>query len=548
MNTIKLRWYQQAAVDAVRQYWGRGGGNPLVQVPTGGGKSAIAGELCRWLAQDCGARVLVATHRKELIVQDEEAIRRVWPGANVGVYSAGLNRRQVRQITVGGVQSLYRKASSLGRVDVVLVDEAHLVAPKSGGQYGRLLGGLREVNCELRVCGLTATPYRLGQGLLTQGEEKIFDCVIYSVDISKLIAERYLSPLVTGSTSGSIDIANVRIQQGEYVAKDLELAADVSEVTDAVARDILQSGRKHVLVFGCGVEHAAHLRNAIRLNGLSCELVTGETPPAERKRLLREFKEGSLQAISSCDVLTTGFDAPLVDCVVLVRPTMSPALYVQMVGRGSRIADGKSDCLVLDYGGNIARHGPIDAIKIKPKQDGAGSILKDCPSCYAEVPAAKRVCPHCGHEWPPPERQERKANSSASKLDVVIGDKIQKTRHDIEKRVVRGHTSYSSGKRTLRVEYYEKGSSSPVATEFVCLEHDGFARSKAEEWWRKNTDGARVPETVDEAVQMEEWLRPIKQVVVKSSPNEKFPRVTAYVFEKTEQQEPEGEPEDDVPF
>lgn len=535
---IELRPYQKAAVDAVFTYWSKGGGHPLIEIPTGGGKSAVLGEICRRLGE-YNAKVIVATHRKELLLQDEQAIRRLWPGAPVGVYSAGLHRHERCQVTVAGVQSVFKRPKAFGYIDVLIVDEAHLVSPKANGQYGKLIQGLRWANRDLRLVGLTATPYRLGQGLLTQGKDRLFDSIVYRANVKDLIDQGYLSPLISSATTGKVDTSTVKVSQGDFVAKDLELAANVSEVTDAVVRDVQYSGRRHVLVFGVGVEHAAHLRNAFRMAGMSAETVTGQTPPAERHRILEAFKAGSLQVLSSCDVLTTGFDAPLVDCLAIVRPTMSPGLYVQMVGRGARIAPGKQNCLILDYGGNIARHGSIDQIepRVAAKKE-AGAAEKLCPSCFAEIPVAKRHCPHCGHDFPAPTREERKANMEASKLSVVGAEKKQKI-VAVSQRVVIDYVSARSQKRMLRVDYFEEGRATPAASEYVCIEHDGYARTKAEHWWDRHTGGFACPTTVDQAMGMLDYLRPVRAVkIVKDG---QYSRVAGWVFDKIK----EGADDDD---
>ena len=555
MSTITLRPYQAEAVQAVFDYWARGGGNPVVEVPTGGGKSAILGEIARRLVSEHSATVLVCAHRKELLVQDEAAIRRVWPGAKVGVYSAGLNRYETSQITVAGIQSIGRKPKLLGRVDVVIIDEAHLVPDKGNGQYRKLLEHLRFANAELRVVGLTATPYRLGQGVLTAGANKLFDSIVYRISIKRLIDEGYLSPLVSARASVAIDTGEVRIDRGDFVARELELAANVSEITDAVVRDVAETKRQHVIVFGVGVEHAAFLRNGFRFAGFSAETVTGDTPPAERARILEAFKAGRLQVLCSCDVLTTGFDAPLVDCLAVVRPTMSPGLFVQMVGRGARLAPGKTNCIVLDYGGNLARHGAIDQIEPKIKNaDGVGAPVAYCPVCLGEMPSIRRTCPHCGHVRPPPSRQERKANQRPSSLAVVAGTKKQKILA-VTERIVLDYVSQSSGARMLRVDYYgEESSTRQIASEYVCLEHEGYARMKAEAWWMQMTGRTEVPEHVEQAMDWIDWLRPVKAIRVE--PDGKFQRVVGYIFTNREPgddgdtgtTEKEAHPDEELPF
>ena len=546
---VILRTYQQEAIESVWRYWREGKRHPLIEMATGSGKSLVLASLA-WRIRDGGGRVIVATHRKELIEQDAAAILRIRPEGRreVGIYSSGLGRREVRPITVGGVQSIFRRCKELGHRDVVIIDEAHLVGPKGDTQYGKLIAGLRDTNPDLRLCGLSATPYRLGQGLLTEGDGALFTSIVYKTDIKSLIADGYLSPLVSGSATAAIDTSQARTSAGDWVLADLELAADVDSINDAVARDIYTSQRQHVLVFGVSVAHTMRLRNAIRMAGISCEAVTGDTPPDQRRRLLEDFKAGGLQCITSCDVLTTGFDAPLTDCVVLCRPTQSCSLYVQMVGRGSRLAAGKRDCLVLDYGGNIARHGPLDSLKAPQPKTGKGggqAPYKLCPQCMAQNPAMARVCSECDYEFPP---HARKANEQASKLQVIsTKPKVEPIEQRIDEVRWSDHTSKNSGKRMLRVDYFGPGSSSqwhPVATDWVCIEHDGYARQKAEEWWAVHLAGrGPCPSTVDAAMRMEEWKRPVEAIW--TVPDGKYQKITKYRFGRMRQPgEDDDEPED----
>ena len=511
---MKLRDYQQEAVDAVLAYWSKGGANPLVEVPTGGGKSAILGELARVVVQECGGRVVIATHRAELIEQDAAACRRVWPMAPLAVWSASLNKRGTAAITVCGVQTVARKARDLGVVDVLIVDEAHLIPPEGAGQYQTLVRGLKESNPALRIVGLTATPYRLGQGYLTQGDGALFSSIVYRVEIGRLVAAGHLAPLVTGSVGAQIDTSQLAIRAGEFAARDLELAADIAEVTERVADDVaaaLAAGRTSALLFGCSVAHAEHLRDALAARGTDCAVITGETEQFARQAIIGRFRRRELAALASCDVLTTGFDAPCVDVLAVVRATASPSLYVQIVGRGMRPAEGKTDCLVLDYGGNIARHGPVDEVKIKPKSKGDGKApVKTCDNCAAEQPAGARVCSECDYEFPPPEK---KANAEASALPVLstgaLGGGPQSTKHAIGETQYHEHRKRSGdGPPTVRVDYYgaePEGASAAwvptkVASEWICVEHEGFARSKAAKWWATHV-GTRMPATVAEAVE-----------------------------------------------
>lgn len=526
--TITLRDYQIEAVDSVLSYWSRGGpGSPLVEVPTGGGKSAIIGELCRRLAVDYSARVVVATHRAELIQQDAKAIRMAWGNAlaPVAIYSAGLGQRQVNQVTVCGVQSVYRNASHLGRVDVMLVDEAHLVNPAEGTQYARLIESLHAVSEDMRCVGLTATPYRMGQGLLTHGEDAIFDCITYRVDVRSLVDRGYLSPLVSQETH-SLDLSEVKTAAGDYVMADLELASNVDAITQDVAQDIaaamtvvdlLSPRRRAALVFGCTLAHCHKLADAINARGVRAIVVTKDTDKRERAKVLEDCKAGRLPCIVSCDVLTTGFDAPIVDIVALVRPTQSPGLYVQMAGRGTRLHEGKRNCLLLDYGGNIARHGPITDIKTpqQPQRKGKGEApTKTCPTCQAEVHASARVCEHCDFEFPAPER---KANAKASTLSPMERAAKRET-HAVSYAEVHPHKG-KSGVETVRVDYWDDGQGripKKIISEYVCIGHEGFARKKAEDWWwRMVGTQPPAPVNLDDPESMRTDIDVVKEAIAR---------------------------------
>jgi DNA repair protein RadD len=554
---MDLRGYQRAAVDAVIEYWRRGGLHPLVEIPTGGGKSAVLGELARVVVQECGGRVVIATHRAELIEQDAAAVRRVWPAAPLAIWSASLGKRGVSSITVCGVQTVAKRARDLGVVDVLVVDEAHLIPPEGDGQYQTLVRGLREINPGLRIVGLTATPYRLGQGYLTQGDSALFTSIVYRCDVRQLIAEGYLSPLVTGSPSVQIDTSQVATRMGEFTLRDLELAADIDEVTEHVADDVsaaLRGGRTSALLFGCSVAHAQHLAAAVRERGHSCEVITGDTEQLIRQSIIGRFRRREIEALASCDVLTTGFDAPVVDVLAIVRATQSVSLYVQIVGRGMRVAEGKTDCLVLDYGGNIARHGPVDKIRVREKSSKKGegtAPIKTCANCAAQQPASARVCSECDTEFPPPEKR---ANTKASDLPILSTGRTSSS-----ERYVVGSVRFAAHRKrsapnalpTLRVDYYTASNvndeafvPSKIASEWVCIEHDGYAGDKARAWWRAHV-GTPFPASVDDAVEVLNagYMKPV--VAITTRPDGDFVRVVD--IEHGEAREPGDDVEETEP-
>ncbi|MBX6324341.1 MAG: DEAD/DEAH box helicase, partial [Rhodospirillaceae bacterium] len=358
------------------------------------------------LAQWPDQRILIVTHVRELIAQNYAELVRLRPEAPAGIYSAGLGRRDLgAHVLFAGIQSIHAKAYGVQQANLVLVDEAHLIPRTSDTMYRRFLGLLAAINPQLKIIGFTATPYRLDSGLLHRGPDALFTDIAYEVSVRALIDEGWLCPLITKATATQLDVKGVATRGGEFVASQLQAAVDKADVTEAAVEEIVAYGRdrRSWLAFCAGVGHAEHVAQAIRARGYSCATVFGHTPRVERDRITAAFKRGEIRALASMGVLTTGFNAPAVDLIAMLRPTRSTGLYVQMAGRGTRLAPGKADCLVLDFAGNIARHGPIDAVN--PREPGTGegeAPVKICPGCQTVLPAATATCPHCGHAFPPP--------------------------------------------------------------------------------------------------------------------------------------------------
>lgn len=503
-----LRTYQQTAVDSVLSYWRTGGGNPLVDMATGLGKSVTIGSLTRDLLTTYpDMRALMLVHVKELVSQNAQALLRLWPQAPVGIYSAGLGRRDVSQrIIFASIQSVYRRAAELGPFDLVLIDEAHLVPSAGEGMYRALMDKLREMRPDLRVCGFTATPFRMDSGRLDAGDARLFDEIVYSYGIAKGIDDGWLSPLISKRGATEIDVSGVAKRGGEFVSGALEAAADNDAITHAAVSEIIEYGqaRRSWLVFCAGVKHAHHVRDEFRRQGVSCEVISGDTDAADRARFIDDFRAGRLRCLTNCNVLTTGFDAPATDLIALLRPTLSPGLYVQMMGRGTRLADGKTDCLVLDFTGTARRLGPVDTITVdrRPGKKGAPDAAKvtdirakECPTCKTLAALNARTCAFCGHEWSLDSiRHEAEAD------DVAILSRDLKNRPPEEIAVVtwiaKRHQKQGSPD-SVRVSYSAGLMSYP---EWVLFEHRGPGRFRAEKWWRAHGGAEPVPECVADAL------------------------------------------------
>ncbi len=517
---IQLRPYQQEACQAVLDYWAAGGGNPLVSLATGLGKSLLIAKLTQdILAEYRDMRVLALVHVRELVEQNVKALLSVWPDAPVGINSAGLGRRdRHHRILFSSIQSVYRDAASLGQRDLVLIDEAHLV-PKSGdGMYRTLLEKLRDRAPDMRVAGFTATPFRLDAGRLDHGEGRLFDETVYDYGIGQGIADGWLSPLLSKGSVTEIDVSGVKRAGGEFVAGALEAAADKESLTRAAVAEVLRYGadRRSWLVFCSGVKHAANVRDALRAVGVNAETITGETPAGERARLIRDFKAGHIRALTNAQVLTTGFDAPMVDLIVFLRPTLSTGLYLQMVGRGTRLANGKDNCLVLDFAGNVRRHGPVDAVVTPGDRSGGGKgaatvdsvRAKECPGCQSLVAVQARTCPWCGHLWEAAPKAKHEAEADTT--PILTSEKREPELIPVVSWRSDRHVK-EGGTDSLRVTYFAGLQS---YQEWVCLQHRGPMRERAEYWWHRH-DGGAAPATIDEALQRFDRLTMPAQIMVR---------------------------------
>lgn len=523
---IELRDYQTAAVDSVFN-WDFDQGQPLVVVPTGGGKSLIQAALIRDVLADAPDLVILCvTHLRELIAQNHAALCRYAPELErkAGIYSAGIGQRKVRQITFAGLQTVYSKAEILGRVDLVVVDEAHLIPAKGFGMYRTLLEALRAANPDVRLVGLTATPFRTDSGELDKGDGALFGGVSYTVDILDLIDRGFLSPLTCRGAAAAIDTTGVRRRMGDFIRGELEEAATRGDLVERAAAEIKLrvEGRKAGLVFCCGVEHAGRVRDELERLGFRAGLVTGESKKEDRDAATAAIKSGELDCLCNVNVLTTGFDAPHIDWIALLRPTESPGLYVQMVGRGLRTAEGKTDCLVLDFGGNVLRHGPINEVSVRKRSsngegDAPPAPQKECEQCHLIVHAATAVCPDCGFEFPAPE-----PTHDAMPMDGVEilrrgdGTPTGLQRWNVRDMMCQLHVPQPpKTTRSMRVTY-DCGMRRRVS-EWVCFEHQGFARKKAEQWWKQMAPDTECPATVDMAlvlIELGRLTRRVTQVTV----------------------------------
>jgi len=531
---MQLRPYQSEAVESVYQHLRDHDDNPCIVIPTAGGKTPVMATICRDAVNVWNGRVLILAHVKELLEQAVDKLQAIAPDLDVGVYSAGLKRRDTDpQVIVAGIQSVYRRACDFEPFDLIIVDEAHLIPPEGDGMYRKFLADAAVVNPRVRVIGLTATPFRMATGIICR-EDHFLNRVCYEIGVKELIVQGFLSPLRTKAGQSRADTTNLHVRGGEYIAGEVEDLMDEDALVDAACAEIVEQTRDRtaVLIFASGVTHGRHIVRVLEdRHGCDCGFVCGETPVAERDDLLARFKRGGLNYLCNVNVLTTGFDAPNIDCVAMLRPTLSPGLYYQMVGRGFRLHPGKADCLVLDFGGNVVRHGPVDDLRVEEPGQGDGDApAKECPECQAIIHAAYARCPECGYEFPPPQREQH--DDRASTAGVLTGQ-TEDTIHRVSDVYYSVHTKRGADPahpRSMRVEY-RIGLSEHVS-EWICFEHTGYARTKAEQWWRKRSREP-VPENTDEAVDICERgsICETSSITVRRSAGEQYDRIVNYELE-----------------
>lgn len=294
------------------------------------GKSVLLAKFCEENIQaNPNVRIVIVTHVKELVQQDHDAVLKAWPEAPISIYSAGIGIKETNQITCCGIQSIYKHPELLGHVDVVLVDEAHLIPVEGTGMYLSFIEALKQVNPNLTVIGFTATPYRLKHGMITDEPAIFKGPIVETIGIRELQDRGYLAMLRSKSTKEKLSTKGVKIQGGDFVEKDLQRVINQDGTSRSVVKETLSKieGRNHVLFFCCGIEHAERMRDLLIEAGETAETVSAKTPKKERDDIIARFKNGEIRFLTNTSVLTTGFDYPDIDCIVMMRPTLSPGLY-----------------------------------------------------------------------------------------------------------------------------------------------------------------------------------------------------------------------------
>lgn len=531
------RYYQADATDAVFDFWSHTAGNPLVDMATGTGKSRTMARLDAHLIRDYpDMRIVNATHVVELVEGNFKEMVEYSPFAPVGIYASSLGRRDARaQIMFAQIQTVHNKAREIGPVDVLKIDEAHMVPMNEATQYRRFIDALLDVNPDMKTVGFTATPYRLDSGRLDEGDDRLFDEVVYTYGIRTGIDDGYLTPITSTPTATLQDVSGVGKLGGDFKKGALAAAVDNVDLNRIILEEVfdVEGHRRKALFFCAGVAHATHVRDLIREMGRTCEVIHGGTPVGERRAILEAYKRGEIWAVTNDNVMSTGTNVPGIDLIVDMAPTASAPRYVQRVGRGTRViypprfdpeavsAEArraaianyiKPNCRYMDFAGNLLRHGPVDMIEPKkPGKGDGGAPIKVCPQdaggCGEQLHASVRACWNCGHEFPEPETKLEKRSA-----DVPIISSAEATWRPITKRTFRFHEGKGDKPPSVKCTYF---SGLTQFNEWLCFEHTGFAQSKAHRWWSQHGGQRPFPSTVMAALERQGELAETSEISVR---------------------------------
>lgn len=571
---LELRKYQSDAKTALYDYLRNKSGNPCVVIPTAGGKSICIASVAADAVNLWHGRVLILAHVKELVDQNSKELQGLCPDMPIGVYSAGLDRRDTKEpVIVAGIQSIYNKIDQFEPFDLVMVDEVHMVPPDGEGRYQTFLNAAKAKNPNVRLIGWTATPFRTQGGLICK-PENLFNEICYEANVKDLIDEGWISKISAKAGVANADLDNLHIRAGEFVAEDVEKAMGESRLVATACREIVEKtrDRKACLIFCTSVDHCKKVAAEIeKYSGEECAIVTGDTPSEKREETIRRLKGesipvdlfgGTLPPLKYCcnvSVMTTGTNIRRLDTIALLRPTASAGLFIQMVGRGFRLSPetGKTECLVLDYGKNVERFGPIDLIGKGNGERTAGNgergpLAKVCPKCRSLVPLSVMLCKDCGFEFPASEREKRTHEATADNAPILSGEIVLETYDvtDVTYQVWTKRDAREGDPRTVRVTYRCNAGggsfydlNSRYFSEWVCPEHTGYARSKFEKWWLARASGEfRMPDRAEDVCEADfmGFMRTVTRITVKRIAGKPYPEITGYEFGDFPERSPLG--------
>jgi len=549
----KPRYYQSRGTKKICASLMKGH-NPVGAFPTASGKSLVLCMLTdKYLSLNIDRDVLILSHESGILEQDLKALEEYFEEIEIGLYSAGLGSKKIQKITVAGVQSVWKKPELFENVGLVIIDEAHLVNTKDSGMYRCFLS-----NIKAQCVGLTATPFRLSDGYIYEGETALFNNLAYdltsTVNYNKLVRRGYLSKMFSIGTKLKLDTNKLPKQGGDFKESAMSKRFNTEAITEIACTEmtmaINERNLKKILIFAIDIEHAENIARKMNQNGIKTIAIHSKS--SENKgSLIKKFKGNLYRCAVNVQMLTTGLDIPEIDLLGILRPTMSPSLHVQILGRLGRplfasgyditikkerlkaIANGGKPCgFVMDFAKNISRLGPINDVHVaekKTKKGGGEAIMKVCPKCKTEHFAVVKKCSFCGHEF-----VFKTKLSAESEGGDVIAKKPRKvvtvvptgTWLDLEKIEYSIHSK--KGKvSSLRVRYQ---SGILVFDKYICIDHGPRPRSIAKNWIKLHMEeNVRKPKNLRELYMCRNDLKIPKRIHVAKG-SMKFYEIVNYEF------------------
>ena len=568
----ELRPYQQAAEVSLFKYLFEEKGNPLVVAPVAAGKSLMIANFIKKLHEYFPrVRVVKLTHVKELLQQNAAELWEQYPEVDMGFYCAGLGQKRLQNdVTFASIQSIHNKLGNFNRLpEIIVIDEAHLISHKDTTTYRKFIDAVISLNPNCRVIGFTGTPYRADTGRLDRGENKLFDAVCYEIGMDYMIEQGYWARPVCPAIATKMDTSGVGMRGGDYIEGQLQKAINTDEMNTACVKELIEKGdgRKKWLIFTAGVKHAEDVTEMLIAHGVTARCVHSKLPQAENDNNLRDHKAGEYTALVNVAKLTTGYNDPAIDLLCFMRPTRSPVLYVQMIGRGVRTdyADGydlstqkgrldaianshKPDCMIVDFGGVVAELGAVDQINIKKEYDGekepeekGDAITKICPSCGTECFAAQRYCLNCGYCF-------IKLNDNASNNAVVSSD-IEPEWLNVIGMMQSRHQTPDSWQPSMKITY---STMQGAINEWVCFEHwkaeagdkRRYGWDMAVKWHKNRLPDMAVPKDIWDAKDID-YPEPSRILV---RPKGKYFEILDYDFNPKEEVKEISQDDFEIPF
>lgn len=530
----EVRYYQREAADVSFQMIEADPKcKPIIGLPTGTGKSfTFSLFIDLVLTKDVRRKVLILCDREEILEQDHEELEEFYD-MEIGLYSAGLESFTIKKITVASIQSIWRKPELFSEFTHIIVDECDSVNEDIKSMYRSFF----KVN-DVPTIGATATPYGLKGGMLYEGKNPFFTCM--SVDYTrgekynKLVEDGYLPKIFAKPTSVKFDDKNLKTIAGDFSLKDQSEQFDQDPITRAAIIETIYYGENYArwLLFAIDIHHAESIsRMLTEMNITNC--VVHSKMEGDRRKILKESKSGKYRAIVNVDILTIGYNDKKIDMIGLYFCTKSIRKHIQTTGRFRKDVDCEYK-LVLDFGGNFKRLGPINDPKIKSlndKKKGSGDpMMKECPQCTILNYLSAKICCNCDFEFPVAPKLTKKADIDAEAIRKEFNKTTEKTS---------GVKGWADVTDILYSRAGRVGEPDWIKVTYVCgiykifvdvkIEHDGYPKILARNWidyrWEGNT---APPRTVKAFLDNKQYIMPAKRIKVDRSG--KFVKVTDCTF------------------